>query len=135
MKIRILLADDHMIFRSALRMVLEMAPDIEIVGEAANGHAVLEAIGESRPEVVCMDLSMPGLSGIETTRQLLARHPEMKVIGLSAHVDPLRIAEMIEAGALGYVAKMAVGEELMLAIRTVNRNQTYFSSGLDLQPR
>ncbi|MFZ4537147.1 response regulator [Propionivibrio sp.] len=133
MKLRVLLADDHMLFRTALRMVLELAPDIEVVGEAADGLSVLKAVGECNPDVVCMDLSMPNLDGIEATRQLLAIYPQVKVIGLSAHVEPQRVAQMINAGALGYVLKMDVGSELLPAIRSVSRNQTYLSTELGLQ--
>jgi DNA-binding NarL/FixJ family response regulator len=133
MKLRVLLADDHNIFRKALRMALEMAPNIEIVGEAVDGGGVLASVGESRPDVVCMDLSMPGLDGVDTTRQLLALYPEVKVVGLSGHVDLPRVAEMIGAGALGYVVKTAAGTELLPAIRAVSQNRTYLSQELGIQ--
>jgi len=132
-RLRVLLADDHTIFRKALRMALEMAPDIEIVAEAVDGNGVLKGVGESRPDVVCMDLSMPGLDGVAATRQLLALYPEVRVVGLSGHVDLLRVAEMIGAGALGYVVKTAAGTDLIPAIRAVSQDRTYISQELGIQ--
>ena len=133
MKFRVLLADDHAILRKALRMVLEMTPDIEVVGEAADGHDVIKAVGESHPDVVCMDLNMPGLNGVEATRQLLVTHPNVKVIGLSCHDEANRVAEIIDAGAIGYVVKMEAMDVLPAAIRRVSHNQTYFSPDLNIQ--
>ncbi|MCX7176310.1 MAG: response regulator transcription factor [Proteobacteria bacterium] len=133
MKLRVLLADDHALLRDALHMVLELAPDIEVVGEAIDGNDVLRMVGESRADVVCMDLTMPGLNGVEATRQLLAKYPNVKVIGLSAHRDQRRVATMIEAGAHGYVVKSDAGTELLQAIRKVCQNQTYFSAVLGIR--
>lgn len=132
MKLRILLADDHALFREALRMVLELEPDIEVVGEAQGGLQVLQAIALAQPDVVCMDVNMPGLNGVETTRELRRLHPEARVVGLSAHVDLARVAEMLDAGALGYVIKGSAGSELMAAIRAASRNETYLSPDLGL---
>lgn len=131
MKYRVLLADDHTMFRAALRMVLEMASDIEVVGEAVDGNGVLAKVGECKPDVVCMDVNMPGLGGVEATRQLLAAHPAVKVIALSCHTEPQRVADMIDAGALGYVVKMCAGADLLPAIRMASRNQIYLSAELD----
>lgn len=133
MKIRVMLADDHALFRDALRMVLEMAPDIEVVAEAENGHRVLECVAQFRPDVVCMDLSMPGMNGLETTRQLLGMYPQARIIGLSAHADLDRVVEMHRAGALGYVTKANAADELHTAIRQVHQHQTYFSSEIGLR--
>lgn len=133
MKVRVMLADDHALFREALRMVLELATDIEVVAEAESGHDVLEYVAQARPDVVCMDLNMPGLNGVEATRQLLRDHPGIKVIGLSAHGDLPRVAEICRAGALGYVIKGSAGIELLAAIRLVNQNQNYFSPELRIK--
>lgn len=133
MKFRVLLADDHAMFRQALRMALEMASDVDVVAEAANGADVLRLVGERRPDVVCMDVNMPGLNGVEATRQLLALYPEVKVVGLSCHVELDRVAEMFNAGALGYVVKMSAGADLLPAIRRVSQNQTYLSAELGIQ--
>lgn len=133
MMLRVMLADDHAVFREALRMYLELAPDMEVVAEASDGRNVLQSVDQARPDVVCMDLNMPGLDGIETTRQLLIIQPNAKVIGLSASVDLVRVAEMFSAGALGYVLKGSAGEELLAAIRSVSNNQSYLSPELGLK--
>lgn len=133
MKLRVLLADDHAMFRKALRMALEMAPDIEVVAEVADGREVLKAVVESRPEIVCMDVSMPGLNGVDATRQLLCLHPDVKVVGLSCHVDPSLVAEMINAGALGYIVKMSAATELLPAIRRVSQNRGYLGTEIDIE--
>jgi DNA-binding NarL/FixJ family response regulator len=130
MTLRVLLADDHALFREALRMVLELTPDIEVVAEVENGLQVLGRVADSQPDVVCMDLNMPGLNGVDATRQLQSAYPAVKVIGLSAHVDLPRVAAIYQAGAMGYVVKGRVGAELQEAIRQVAQNQNYFSAEL-----
>lgn len=132
MKVRVLLADDHLLFRTALRMSLEIHPDIEIVAEVNDGRSVVEAVERSRPDVVCMDISMPGLNGMAATQQLLAAHPAVKVVALSAHADLFRVAQMVNAGALAYVSKMDISLHLPAAIRCANRSQRYFSPDLCL---
>ena len=130
MTLRVLLADDHALFREALRMVLELTPDIEVVAEVENGLQVLERVADSQPDVVCMDLNMPGLNGVDATRQLQRAYPAVKVIGLSAHADLSRVAAICQAGAMGYVVKGRAGSELPDAIRQVAQNQNYFSAEL-----
>lgn len=127
MTLRVLLADDHLLFRNALRMSLEASPGIEVVAEAANGRIAIDAVGQSQAEVVCMDINMPGLDGIEATRAILALYPGVKVIGLSAHTDPVRVADMFGAGALGYVSKGHAGQELPEAILRVSHGLIYLS--------
>lgn len=134
MKLRVLLADDHSLFRKALRMALEMDPDIEIVAEVVDGQGALERVGQTCPDVACLDINMPGMNGIEATRQILALHPEVKIIGLSADTDALSAAAMFEAGALGYVVKSGTCGELLQAIRMVSRNQRYISAEVSLGP-
>lgn len=133
MKLRVLLADDDRVVRESLRMFLEGVADIEVVAEARDGWGVLEGVDQSRPDLVCMDLNMPGLNGIEATQQLLAAHPEVKVIGLSSHTYAVLVAQMISAGALGYVLKSKAHVELLPAIRQVSQGQTYFSPDLLIQ--
>lgn len=130
MKLRIVLADDHALFREALRLVLESDPDVEVVAEADNGHRVLACIDETQADIVCMDVNMPGLNGIETTRALLQRQPGVKVIGLSADPDLFRVAEMCGAGASGYIYKADAGTELLTALHTVSQNRHFFSAAL-----
>jgi DNA-binding NarL/FixJ family response regulator len=123
--LRVLLADDHQLVRDALRVMLEMEPDIEVVAEASNGNDVPRLTRQMNVDVVCMDIAMPGMNGIETTEKLLAVCPTVKVIGLSAYVDQRFILDMLQAGAVGYVTKADAGEELLRAIRAVRRQQTY----------
>jgi DNA-binding NarL/FixJ family response regulator len=123
--LRVLLADDHQLVRDALRLMLEMEPDIKVVAEASNGNDVPRLAREMNVDVVCMDIAMPGMNGIEATEKLLAVLPSVKVIGLSAYVDQRFILDMLQAGAVGYVTKADASEELLRAIRAVRRHQTY----------
>lgn len=126
-RVRVLLADDHQMFRDALRVMLEKEPSLQVVAETGDGLEVFSLAQERQAEVICMDISMPGMNGIETTRRLLAVCPNIKVIGLSAFSDQRYILEMLEAGALGYVTKAAAGDELLRAIKTVLKGEQYFS--------
>lgn len=126
MSVRVLLADDHKMMRQALRALLEREKDIAVVAEAGNGAEVVTMAEEFAPDIVVMDIGMPGLNGIEATKQLLARQPGMKVIALSAYSDSRFVRGMLEAGAAGYLIKSAAGEELLRAIRAVRADQSYF---------
>lgn len=130
MKLRVLLADDHLLFRTALRMSLETLPDIDIVAEVDTGFAAVACVSQRGVDVVCMDINMPGLNGIEATRLIVAAHPQVRVIGLSAHADPVRVADMFRAGALGYVLKGSAGQELPQAIARVRDSLAYISPEL-----
>jgi two-component system NarL family response regulator len=125
MTTRVLLADDHQLFREALRMLLEKEPDIEVVGETGDGTEVPRLVREKAADVVCMDVRMPGMNGVETTRRLMNGSYPVKIIGLSAHPDHQYVVDMIRAGAAGYVTKSEAGNELIRAIRNVGRNRVY----------
>jgi DNA-binding NarL/FixJ family response regulator len=125
MKTSILLADDHQLFREALRSMLEKETTMQVVAEAGDGLEVIKLAREMRPDVVCMDISMPGMNGIETTRRLIAICPDVKIIGLSAFCDQRYVLEMLDAGAVGYVTKAAAGDELLRAIKAVQQGQNY----------
>lgn len=125
MKIRVLLADDHKMVREALHRLLETDPEIEVVAEVGDGGEVLRRVKETHPAVVCMDVGLPGLNGIDATRRLCTVCPEVKVIGVSAHLDEKFMFEMLDAGAAGYVAKSDDGSALLQAIHAVIRNQIY----------
>jgi DNA-binding NarL/FixJ family response regulator len=116
-KIRILIADDHRILREGLASVIKLAADMEIVGEASEGPEALDLARALRPEVIIMDVNMPGVSGIETTKILKSELPAISVIGLSMHVDPEIASTMLEAGALAYLSKESGSENLLTAIR------------------
>ena len=125
MSLRIVLADDHQMFRHALRALLAHAPDFEVVAEAANGEEVL-AIAATQPvDLVCMDIAMPGMNGIEATRRLLATNPDIRVIGLSAFADRQFVIDLLNAGARGYITKAEAGDELLRAIHTVREGRIY----------
>ncbi len=130
MTIKIVLADDHQIVRHGLRNLLETELDMKVVAEADNGRAVLRPVKELSPDVVIMDIAMPGLNGIEATRQILAECPGVKVIALSMHSDSLFVLNMLKAGASGYLLKDCALEELIKAIRTVVDQKTYLSPGI-----
>lgn len=123
MKVRVLLADDHKMFRYALRLVLEKEPSIEVVGEVGDGQEMLALAHKVVPDVVCMDISMPMMDGIDATRRLLAINPSVKVIALSGHADQYYVMGMMNAGAVGYITKAESVEEIMRAINTVYRSQ------------
>lgn len=123
--IRIVLADDHQMFRHALRAMLEPVADIEVVAEASNGQELLELIGRQAVDIVCIDIAMPGMNGIEATRRLLAIAPNVKVIGLSAFSDRQFVLDLLDAGAAGYITKAEAGDELLRAIQTVQAGRTY----------
>jgi DNA-binding NarL/FixJ family response regulator len=129
-KLKILLADDHKILREGLRSLLHTYPGMSVVGEAANGREVLEQAAELKPDIVVMDLSMPQLNGLQATERLKARHPQIKVIALTAHDDASYLSQVCRAGAVGYVLKHSAGEELLKAIEAVARGGVYFEADL-----
>lgn len=133
MTLRLLLADDHTLFRQALRMNLEVMRNIVIVAEAIDGYGVLNAVEQTKPDLVCMDINMPKLNGIEATKRLHLTYPKLKIIGLSSHVNPQLVAQLIGAGAHAYVDKAHAGNELMEAIRMVILNQLYLSPELGIK--
>jgi two-component system NarL family response regulator len=125
MKIRVFIADDHQMFREALGSLLGSADDLEMVGETGNGLEVADKVNALRADLVCMDINMPGMNGIETTRRLRQNNPIVKVVALSAYADRRYVIEMLNAGANGYVTKAEASDELLRAIRAVAMGRTY----------
>ena len=117
--VRILLADDHSMVREGTRQLLEQVPGFTVVGEAGRGDEAVERTVELRPDVVVLDLRMPGVNGIEATRQIAARAPETKVLIVSAYNDEDYVVEALRAGATGYLLKTAPARELVNAVRSV----------------
>ena len=127
MSTRVVLAEDHQMVREGLRSLLEHQDGIEVVGEATDGRAAVCLVRQVSPTVVVMDVSMPGLNGVEATRQIVAEMPGVKVIGLSMHADKRFIIEMLKAGASGYLLKASAFDELVGAISAVVAGQVYLS--------
>jgi len=127
MSIRILLADDHTIIRQGLRSLLEDEPEMEVVGEAEDGREALRLVQELVPDIIVMDVTMPNLNGIDATRRIISRFPHVKVIALSIHSNRRFVAEMLKAGASGYVLKGSLFDELVQAIRAVAGGASYLS--------
>lgn len=128
--IRILLVDDHAVIRQALRMLLESQPELEVVGDVENGREAVAAVEKLSPDVVLMDVVMPGLNGLEATRQIRRSSPSTRVVMLSGFVDEDQLLESLRSGASGYIIKKSDVSELVLAIQTVHRGNSYFSSAL-----
>ncbi|WP_372809194.1 response regulator [Pontiella sp.] len=126
-QIRILLAEDHEVMRAALRSLLDAHEGFTVVGEAGNGREIMALAEKAAPDVVVMDINMPELNGIEATRQLCARFPRIKVLGLSVHTKGRMVSEMLAAGAKGYVPKSSATGDLISAIRTVMAGKMYVS--------
>ena len=123
----ILLVDDHQMMRDGLRAVLERESDLHVTGEAADGRTALELCTTLHPDVVVMDIGMPGLNGIEATRQVTAHHPRTRVVALSMNADRRYVHAMFEAGAWAYLVKSSASEELIRAIRAVAHDEKYVS--------
>jgi DNA-binding NarL/FixJ family response regulator len=124
-KLRVFLADDHPVVRGGLRGLLDAQPDMEVVGEAADGAAAVRDAPAVRPDVVVMDVSMPGLGGAEATEQLRRKSPETRVLALTAHEDRGYLQLLLKAGARGYVLKRTAADELVRAVRAVAAGETY----------
>jgi two-component system, NarL family, response regulator NreC len=123
--IRVLIADDHTIVRSGVRLLLEAEPDIEVVGEALEGNQAIELVASLKPDVVLMDIAMPGIDGFEATRQIKTRFPEIQVLVLTMHRSDEYFFEMLEAGASGYLLKGADTSDLVKAVRFVHRGEVF----------
>lgn len=129
-EIRLLLADDHAVVRSGLRLLLEAQPDMVIVGEAENGRDAISRTAELKPDVVLMDVEMPGMNGIEATRHIKRESPQTTVLALTMYEDDQYFFEMLRAGACGYVPKRAAPDELVSAIRAAGRGEVFLYPSL-----
>jgi len=126
-KTRVLLAEDHTIVRKGLCALLDAEPSIEVIGEAQDGREALLKAEQLHPDIVLMDISMPGLNGLEATRQIKKRFPEVKVLILTVHSDEEYIRQILRAGASGYLVKQAAPHELISAIEAIQRGESYLS--------
>ncbi|PYT14219.1 MAG: DNA-binding response regulator [Acidobacteria bacterium] len=125
--IRILLADDHTVMRSGLRLLLERQPNLEVVGEAADGREAVELAEEKKPDVVVMDIAMPRLNGVEAARQIVSRSPQTAVAILSMHSDESYVIRSLKAGARAYLLKDSAEADLIAAIHAITEGKSFFS--------
>ena len=123
--------DDHHLIRQGLRQLLEKEFDIQVVAEAADGEDAVDIVGRLRPDVVVMDVEMPGINGIEATGRIRTEYPRIQVVMLSMHSDPVLIQRAFDRGARGYVLKKSIDVELVNAIRTVCRGVTHLSWSIE----
>ncbi|MGH8201784.1 MAG: response regulator [Steroidobacteraceae bacterium] len=123
--IRVLLVDDHAVVRTGFRLLLQARPDIVVVGEAESGEAACQRYLELTPDVVVMDIAMPGMGGIEALRRIRAHDPQARVLALSAHDDPMHARRALREGALGFLSKRSAPEALLEAVPAVGSGQRY----------
>jgi DNA-binding NarL/FixJ family response regulator len=127
---KLLIADDHGVVRGGLKLLLDRQPDMEVVGEAADGRAAIEVTERLKPDVVVMDLGMPVLNGTRAARELMWRNPDLKILALTVHEERSYLRELLEAGASGYLLKRVAADELVHAIRRVAEGGVYVDGRL-----
>jgi two-component system invasion response regulator UvrY len=128
--IRILLVDDHAVVRTGFRLLLQSLPEVSVVGEAESGEAACQRYTELTPDVVIMDLAMPGMGGLEALKRIRARHSHAKVLALSAHDDPMHARRALQEGALGFLSKRSAPEALLEAVSAVAAGNRYIDTHL-----
>jgi DNA-binding NarL/FixJ family response regulator len=128
--VRVVLADDHALVREGTAELLERAGGIDVVGQAADGIQALELVAATHPDVLLLDLAMPGLDGLEVTRRALGISPATRVVALSAHEEQPYVLAMLQAGATGYLSKSSRGREVVQAVRAAAAGETVFSAGI-----
>ena len=131
--IKVMLVDDHDLVRTGIKRLLEDHPNIKIVGEATSGEQALDLITENDPDVVLMDINMPGIGGLEATRKLLQRKPKLKIIVVTMHEDDMFAQRLLKAGAMGYLTKGARVDEILQAVEAVMANQRYLCPSIAQQ--
>lgn len=128
--IKVLLVDDHAVVRTGFRLLLQSFADISVVGEAASGESACQSYAELAPDVVVMDLAMPGMGGLEALRRIRARHPQARVLALSAQEDSMHAVHALREGALGFLSKRSAPEALFEAVKTIAAGRRYVDSSL-----
>lgn len=126
-KIKVLIVDDHTIVRDGICALLALAADVEVVGEAANGREAVDKVEQVAPDVVLMDIAMPIMDGLEATRRIHKKFPEVKVLALTQHDESEHVFSIVEAGAKGFISKTAASSELASGIRAVHRGDSFLS--------
>jgi two-component system invasion response regulator UvrY len=128
--IRILLVDDHAVVRTGFRLLLQSHPEVTVVGEAESGEAACQHYLDLNPDVVVLDLAMPGMGGLEALKRIRAHHPQSRVLALSAHDDPMHARRALREGALGFLSKRSAPEALLEAVTTVAAGRRYLDVAL-----
>jgi len=128
--IRIILVDDHLVVRSGLRRLLEQSDDMEVIAEADSGEQAYQIFGDHLPDVLVMDMSMPGMGGLEAVRRILARYPAARIVIFSMHENATFATQALTAGARGYVAKSGAADDLVRGIREANAGRSYLSASI-----
>ncbi|HET6443975.1 MAG TPA: response regulator transcription factor [candidate division Zixibacteria bacterium] len=129
-RIRVLLADDHTLVRKGLRALLDEAPEIQVIGEASDGRDAVAKTNDKQPDVILMDISMPLLSGLEATRQIMERNPDARIIILTVHSNEEYLLQALRAGAAGYLLKEAAPTDLIRAIKVVHLGEAFLSPSI-----
>jgi DNA-binding NarL/FixJ family response regulator len=124
-KLRIFMADDHPIVREGLKALINSQPDMEVIGEVADGRSAVEQVPQLAPDIVVMDISMPHLNGIHATQELRRISPQLKIVALTVHEDRTYLRQLMEAGAVGFVLKRSASDDLVNALRIVAEGRTY----------
>ena len=128
--IRVLLVDDHAVVRTGFRLLLQSTGEVSVVAEAESGEAACQLYSELEPDVVVMDIAMPGMGGLEALRRMRARHPQVRVLTLSAHDDPMHARRCLQEGALGFLSKRSAPEALVQAVTVVASGRRYLDAAL-----
>lgn len=128
--IRVMLVDDHAVVRTGFRLLLQSVPEISVIGEAESGELACTRYPELTPDVVVMDLAMPGMGGLEALKRIRSRHPQARVLALSAHDDPVHARRALQEGALGFLSKRSAPEALIEAVTTVASGRRFLDAGL-----
>jgi two-component system invasion response regulator UvrY len=128
--IRVLLVDDHAVVRTGFRLLLQSQPDMSVIAEAESGEVACQRYLELQPDIVVMDLAMPGMGGLEALRRILAHHPQARVLTLSAQDDPMHARRALREGALGFLSKRSAPEALIDAVTAVAAGQRYIDTSL-----
>lgn len=128
--IRVMLVDDHAVVRTGFRLLLQAQADVEVVAEAESGEAACQRYVEVTPDVLVMDLAMPGMGGLEALRRIRARHPQARVLALSAHDDPMHARRALNEGALGFLSKRGAPEALIEAVTCVAAGRRYIDADI-----
>ncbi len=128
--IRTILVDDHAVVRMGFMLLLKGAGDIEVIAEGESGEDAIKLVSELTPDVTVMDISMPGIGGLEAIDRILSKMPDSKILVLSAHEDEMHASRVLKAGAIGYLTKRSAAEELIKAIRQVSQGKTYLEPSI-----